>query len=191
MTSRTHDMVAFGSLLTVAVLFPPSALTVVTTITSLIGSVVGSLIPDMDQATNRLWDLLPAGNVVGKILKHLMIGHRTISHSILGIYILYMLLSAVFPMIFNPKYIDIQILTISVMIGFVSHICADMLTKEGVPLLFPFPWQIGIPPVKALRITTGKFIENVIIYPGVLIYIMWLIVTYRNTFVSLAKLIRY
>jgi membrane-bound metal-dependent hydrolase YbcI (DUF457 family) len=183
-------MVAFASLLTAAVFYPPVSLTVTTTIASLIGSVVGSLIPDMDQATNRLWDLLPAGNFVGKIMRNLMLGHRTISHSLFGLGFLYYLISVLFPMIFNPRFVDINVVVISVMIGIVSHICADMITKDGVPLLFPFPWKIGVPPMKIFRITTGKFVESFIIYPGVIVYIMWLIITYRHTFVLLAKLIK-
>jgi len=65
MTARTHDVFAFASLITVAAIYPPNSLNLATLFTSLIGNVVGALIPDMDQATNRLWDLLPGGNFVG------------------------------------------------------------------------------------------------------------------------------
>ncbi len=39
--------------------------------------------------------------------------------------------------------------------GFASHLLADMLTKRGVPLLWPLGWDFGLPPLRALRITTG------------------------------------
>jgi len=190
MTSRTHDMIGFASLITVAANFPPENLNVNTAIASLIGCTIGSLIPDMDQATNRLWDLLPAGNFLGRIFRNLMLEHRTISHSILGGYILYKILSFVILHLINPNYVDIELVTISIMVGFVAHVCADMLTKEGVPLLFPLPFKIGFPPIKALRITTGKFVEKVLIFPGVIVYLIWFVAYHRVQLLSLLKLIQ-
>src|SRR3972149_10273116 len=189
MTSRTHDLIAFASLLTVASLNPPTQLNISTTISCLVGSVVGALAPDMDQATNRLWDLLPAGNLVGKLLRNLMLRHRTISHSLLGIFLFYKLLDFAIPKLLNPAYVNGQLVIAAVMIGLVSHIAADMFTKEGVPILFPITVKVGIPPFEVLRITTGKFVENFIVFPGVLAYIFWLVVERREVFVSLVKLI--
>jgi uncharacterized metal-binding protein len=83
MTGRTHDLISFASLLTVASIYPPSNLNLTTTVACVVSSVVGALVPDMDQATNRLWDMLPAGNFIGKIFRNLMLHHRTISHSLL------------------------------------------------------------------------------------------------------------
>lgn len=190
MTGRTHDLVSFASLLTVASLYPPSSLNITTTISCLMGSVVGALVPDMDQATNRLWDLLPAGNFVGKVLRHLMLEHRTISHSLLGGYIFYKILLFLIPKLFNPAFVDSQLVIVSLMIGFVSHLVADSVTKEGIPLLFPFKIKIGFPPFKSLRITTGKFVESVIVFPGILIYIFWLIYSKKEIFLNLLHLIR-
>src|SRR3989338_7333367 len=83
MTARTHDAFAFASLLTVAVLFPPASLNLVTLVGGIVANIIGSLIPDMDQASNRLWDLLPAGDHLGKIFRRLFLKHRTLSHSLL------------------------------------------------------------------------------------------------------------
>src|SRR3990167_6754525 len=105
MTARTHDAFAFASLITAAVYYPPQSLNLATLFTSFVGNVIGSLIPDMDQASNRLWDLLPAGNFLGKIFRRLFISHRSISHSLLGGYILYRLLVIVLPILFNTDYI--------------------------------------------------------------------------------------
>lgn len=190
MTGRTHDIVSFASLLTVASIYPPTSLNLTTTIASLMGGVVGALIPDMDQATNRLYDLLPAGNFVGRILRYLMLGHRTLSHSILGVYLFYKILTLIIPIIFNPVYVDTQIIIVSIMIGIVSHIFADSLTKDGVPLFFPFKIKVGIPPIKKLRITTGKFVESAIVFPGTLIYIFYLVYTKKDVFLYLIRLIR-
>ena len=189
MTSRTHDMVAFASLLTVATYYPPDSLNINPSISCLIGCTIGALIPDMDQATNRLWDLLPAGNLFGKIFRNLMLRHRTISHSVLGIWILYKVLEFIVPRILNPNYVNLEIVIASILIGFISHIAADMLTKEGVPLLFPLPFKIGFPPFESLRIKTGKFMENFVVFPSVIIYLVWLVSTRRNELLALIKLI--
>ena len=190
MTGRTHDLISFASLLTVTAVYPPTSLNLTTTIAALMGSVVGALVPDMDQATNRLWDLLPAGNIVGRVLRHLMLEHRTISHSILGIYLFYKLNLFLVPKLFNPEYVNAEILIGSLMVGMVSHLFADSLTKDGVPLFFPFKIKVGIPPIRALRITTGKFMENFIVFPGVLVYIFYLIYQRKDVFLSLIHLIR-
>src|SRR3989338_9120985 len=191
MTARTHDVFAFASLITVAVLRPPESLTVLTLFTSVVGNIVGALIPDMDQATNRLWDLLPAGNIVGKILRRLMLSHRTISHSFLGIYLLYQILLYVTPVLFNENYINIGAVVWSIMIGFISHLAADSLTKEGLPLLFPIKWKIGIPPFSFLRMTTGKFMENFFVFPGILGYIFCLGFKKREIFLQIIRQIKY
>lgn len=103
------------------------------------------------------------------LLPLLLLQHRTISHSILGGVIFYKILEFVIPKLLNPAYVDPNIVVASIIIGFVSHIAADMITKEGVPLFFPFPFTIGFPPFKFLRITTGKFMENFIIFPSVVL----------------------
>ncbi len=190
MTGRTHDLISFASLMTAASYSPPASLNLFTTLSCFMGSVVGALVPDLDQATNRLYDLMPAGNFVGRVLRHLMLGHRTLSHSILGIYLFYKLFEFLIPKLLNPLYVDSTLVTWSLMIGMISHLVADSITKDGVPLFFPFKIKVGIPPIKSLRITTGKFAENFIIFPGVLIYIFWLVYERREIFVNLLGLIR-
>lgn len=191
MTARTHDIVAFASLLTAVIIYPPDNLNIPTVFTCLIGNIVGALIPDMDQATNRLWDLLPAGNIVGRFLRKIMLSHRTISHSLLGIFILFHILLKIIPVFLNEGYINSLFVIYSIMIGFISHLAADSLTKEGIPLLFPLKWKIGFPPFSFFRITTGKFMENFVIFPTVLGYILWLGYFKREIFLGVVRLIKY
>lgn len=191
MTARTHDIISFASLLTVAAFYPPQSLNIPTLFTAFVGNIVGCLMPDMDQATNRLWDLLPAGNIVGKVLRRLMLSHRTVSHSLLGIFILNLILKKIIPLLFNPNFVDTNVVIVSILSGFVSHLLADSITKEGIPLFFPIKWKIGFPPFAFLRISTGKFVENFIIFPGTLVYILWLAFNKREIFLSLVKLIKY
>jgi inner membrane protein len=190
MTSRTHDLIAFGGLLTAAVLFPPVSINVSTLMLCLIGNTVGALIPDMDQATNNLWDMLPGGNFTGSFFRKIMLSHRTVSHSILGVFIEYNLFWFILPKILNPKYIDINLVIISMMIGIILHIAADALTKEGVPLLFPIGFKFGFPPFAFLRITTGKFVEKALVFPSVLVYILWLVFIKKEAFLHILKLIK-
>jgi hypothetical protein len=46
----------------------------------------------------------------------------------------------------------------------------DTLTKEGVPWLLPIPTKFGIPPLKEWRITTGKWVETLVVFPALLIF---------------------
>jgi len=172
MTSRTHDLFAFASLVTLASYYPPKSLNLVTVISSLIANIVGALLPDLDQASNRLWDLLPAGNFIGRILRRLFLSHRTLSHSILGIYLIHRLFQFLLPVILNPRFINIQIVYFSLMIGFLSHLFLDFFTEEGIPLFFPIRLKLGFPPIKSWRIKTGKWFEKYVIFPAIILYLI-------------------
>ncbi len=185
MTARTHDLCAFALLVTAVAVYPPAVISLPTLMTSLVGNIVGGLIPDMDQASNKLYDLLPGSDFTGKILRRLFFGHRNISHSLLGGYLLYRLLEFVMPRLFNAQYVDAHILILSVMIGFVSHLLADSITKEGIPLFFPIPIKIGFPPIKFLRVTTDSWVEHLFVLPGVLIYTVWIFYSHQGGFFTL------
>ena len=84
---------------------------------------------------------------------------------------------------------DPHIVVISIMIGFVAHLVADSLTREGLPLFFPFKFKIGFPPIEALRIPTGGIIEHFIVFPGTAIYIVWLAINNKDKIITIAKLL--
>lgn len=189
MTGRTHDAIAFASLLTIAALNPPHSLNVATAAAAVVGNIIGATLPDVDQSTNRLWDLLPGRDFVGKLLRPLFLGHRNLTHSLLGVFIVYKILEFVLPRVLNPNYVNSQIVFAAMLIGYVSHLVGDALTKEGLPLLFPSRLRFGIPPIAALRITTGKWIENILILPGTAAYIFWFIGNNHESFVRLFKVI--
>ncbi len=190
MTARTHDAFALASLVTIAVMFPPDNLNLYTAFAALIGNNIGALIPDMDSAGNRLWDLFPAGDQLGKYFRRVFYKHRTLSHSLIGVFIIYKFLQITLPYFLNPEYINPQIVLGAIMIGYISHIIADGLTEEGVPLLFPLRWSFGFPPVSSWRITTGKWFENLVIYPGIWVYLLWLVEKNRIQLVNILQLIR-
>lgn len=189
MTNRTHDAFAFASLVTAAVYYPPTSLNITTVGISLVGNIVGGLIPDMDQATNRLWDLLPAGNLVGRIFRRIFIKHRTLSHSLIGIFLVFKLLEWLLPKVLNPQFVDIRLVFWAIMIGYLSHLLADSFTKEGLPLFFPLPLTVGIPPISSLRITTDSWIEKFFVLPGILVYLIWFVNNHKTELISMLRLI--
>ncbi|EFK96263.1 membrane protein containing DUF457, transmembrane [sediment metagenome] len=189
MVARTHDIVAFSSLVTVAVLSPPQELNVLTLFACIIGNIIGALIPDMDQAGNRIWDLLPAGNFLGKIFRRIFYKHRTITHSLLGAFLVYMFLQWLLPQIFNPAFVDSNLVLWSIMIGYASHLLADSFTKEGLPLFFPIDLNIGIPPIEFLRITTGKWVETFIVLPLVCVYLVAVVIIFQPEIAGILRLV--
>jgi inner membrane protein len=96
-------------------------------------------------------------------------GHRFLTHSLLGValisYAAHWLLVFLHPIM--PK-VDITLVWYAFAIGIISHLVMDTFTKEGVPWLLPIPIKFGLPPLKSLRVTTGHFVENLIIFPGLL-----------------------
>ena len=189
MTARTHDEFAFASLVTVAAFYPPVALNLFTLVVSLVGNIVGALIPDMDQAGNRLWDLLPGGDALGKVFRRMFYKHRTITHSLLGLFLIYQGLHWVLPKIVNSNIVDPQIVFYAVMIGYISHLLADGITKEGLPLFFPLPFEIGFPPLQVLRITTDSWVETYLVQPGIAVYLIWFVYAHQQQMLELIHLI--
>ena len=189
MTSRTHDAFAFAALTTIAVYYPPGSLNLATAIVSLIGCEIGSLLPDVDQASNRLWDLLPGGNMIGKMCKGIFIAHRTISHSLIGTFLLYKLLWLVLSVLLNENSIGIQTVVNSVMIGFLSHLLLDSFTEAGLPLFFPFTFKVGFPPLRSWRIKTGKGFEKFVVFPSIIVYLVWFASNHQAKIIEILKLV--
>lgn len=175
MTGRTHDAIAFASLLTVAVYNPPESMNLLTAGAAVVGNIIGSTVPDLDQAGNRLYKLLPGGNYLGKILRRMFLGHRAFSHSILGFYIISSIIHFLVFRLLNPVYVNQDIVYAAIIIGYISHLVGDIITKDGIPLLFPLNFKFGIPPIKAFRIEAGSWVENLIVLPGTAAYIFWFI----------------
>jgi len=84
-------------------------------------------------------------------------GHRGITHSLLALG----LLVALGELPFCPwHWLHLGFL---IGWGYASHLVADALTKQGVPLLWPLDRRFGFPPFRLLRLTTGTFTEYAIV----------------------------
>ena len=142
----------------------------------LIPTMLGASVPDLDTPSSELWDKIPAGSLIGRIVNPVFIGgHRHLSHSFLGMALFTaffsLLLKIVLPYL-SSSLIPHSSLLIAFILGYASHLFADMFTETGVPLLFPLGYHFGLPPLKKIRIKTGHWFENLIIYPAVNIAII-------------------
>lgn len=175
MTAKTHDLAAVTALSIIFVVQPLGNMSLSTVLVALLANQIGGIAPDIDQPTAPFWRNLPVGRFFGKIFGKLLGGHRFISHSLIGI-ALFGLAASAFLSAINPliPHIDIGFVWWAFMIGVVSHLVMDSFTKEGVPWLLPIPIKFGFPPLKKLRITTGKSVELLVILPTLLAVNIWL-----------------
>lgn len=175
MTGRTHDLAAITALGVVVLSQPVKTVTLATAIIAVFANLVGGITPDIDQPTAPFWRNLPVGKYFGKIFDALTGGHRFLTHSLLGLalfgFAAHWLLVFLHPIM---AQVDIDLVWWAFMIGMASHLVMDTLTKEGVPWLLPIPLKFGFPPIKRMRITTGKFSENWLIFPGLLLVNAWI-----------------
>lgn len=177
MTSRTHDLFAASFLLLAVSNLNLDPVSLPTAMAAFSTCFLGGLAPDIDEPGSEFWQRLPAGSgsIVGKIVAPVFVSHRFLSHSILGVFIFGKLLEWILLWSTSFLNVDIALVWWAGMIGFVSHLFADSLTKEGVPLLWPLPIKFGFPPIKSLRIRTGGFLEKFIVFPLLLIACMFLV----------------
>ena len=189
MTARTHDVAALLALTVWVLAVPPVNITIGTALAAVLANQIGGIAPDADQPTAPFWRNLPVGHYLGKIFGTLVGGHRFLSHSLLGVATFsgaaLLLLRFLHPIM---PHIDIMFVWVAFIIGMLSHLVMDTLTKEGVPWLLPLPHKFGLPPIRAWRITTGKIVENLVVLPGLVVVTIWLCSTHYET---LTNIIRY
>ncbi|AKM82581.1 TPA: metal-dependent hydrolase [Candidatus Berkelbacteria bacterium] len=173
MTAKTHQIIRLTSGFTCFLVNSNSTYNPATLSAVLVFSYIAALLPDVDQPTGKLWHILPFGHVFAKISDPFL-EHRNITHSLLGIIIV----SIGFYYLFKtfPPYwgIDTRLVFICTIISYFFHLLADMFTNEGIPLLFPYHRFFGIPPkpLNGFRVATGEWFENLVIFPGVTIYLI-------------------
>lgn len=94
---------------------------------------IAALEPDIDSKGSMASRMLgPITGVISYLVRHLFGGHRKITHSILGALILTFGIVAFSNWLHIPSWIGG-----AVIVGWVSHVLADMTTKVGCPLLWP------------------------------------------------------
>jgi len=168
--ARTHDAAAATALLGVIAVMPSRpVVTLSTAVLAFIANQIGGIVPDVDQPTAPFWRNLPIGGIVGRMIAKMLGGHRFLTHSLLGLalvgFLFWTLLLFLQPIMPN---VQIEYVWWALIIGMISHLVMDSFTKEGVPWLLPIPVKFGFPPLKRLRITTGKWGENFVTLPIVM-----------------------
>jgi inner membrane protein len=170
MTGRTHDLAAVTALGAVLIIEPLKTITLATAIICLFANLMGGIAPDIDQPTAPLWRNLPVGKYFGKVFDKLSGGHRFLTHSIIGLaifgFLIHFLLIFLTPIMHG---VDTGYVWWSFMIGMLSHLIMDSLTKEGVPWLLPIPIKFGFPPIKKFRVRTGHWAEKLVVFPGLIV----------------------
>lgn len=178
MTGKTHRMIGMTAglgyyLAATAPIYNPATFGAVAVV-----SYIGALLPDIDSTTGDIWHTLPFGHTASELVDPFL-QHRNITHSLLGIVLVGWAAHVLF--FAMPSYwgIDNTTIWIAFLIGYGSHLLADSLTVEGIPVLYPFGGMYGIPPkpFEGVRIVTGKWFENLIIFPLVNLILIGIFIT--------------
>lgn len=188
MTGTTHQMVALLAAFWVLTLYPTS-LGPVLAIIAIFSVMIGALTPDLDHPATNILKRTLGGKLVHRLFSAFSGGHRHFTHSIVGIIaISYFLHWIIFKYIQPTSYDHALILWQAFMIGYISHPVADTLTDQGVPWLWPLPWNIKFPPgPEELRVTTESFVETIVLRGGLLIAAFLLLSRHWNVLVTLFR----
>lgn len=111
----------------------------------LAATVIGSLLPDICSPNSKIGRKLP---ILSRIASGTF-GHRTFTHSLLMLVLLHMSFTKLLEW---PFYIEHGL-----MLGIVSHLVLDALTRKGIQFLWPLPVRVGVP----FGIKTDGFIEPI------------------------------
>lgn len=177
MTGKTHQLIGISSGIATMLYSVDPAYSPATFGAILIGSSIAALLPDIDQPASDIWDKLPFGHKISPIAAKFTFGHRNITHSVLGCIILG---TAIYFLIESfPEYWGINkgLLLVAMAISYGLHLLADSFTVEGIPLLFPVKRKFGLPPkpLNGMRIMSGKWFENLVIFPLINIFLIALV----------------
>ncbi len=119
-------------------------------------AVAGSLLPDVDHPKSWIGRRSrPLSTMLGAAL-----GHRGLTHSAVAVLGLVALLQAGY----HPGAVS------ALAIGYASHLAADMLTPQGLPLTWPLRVAWGVPICR-----TGSRMESVVVVAVVCGVAWWLL----------------
>ena len=112
---------------------------------------VGSILPDIDTSTSSIGQLTPG---FSRLLER-RFGHRTITHSLLGVLILAIVSSPL--LLWNSSVWEF------LLFGAISHIILDTFNVSGVPLLYPLRTQFWFFTSRAYRVAYNSPLERVVL----------------------------
>lgn len=156
---RTHFLTGAAAGLLIAGHFGHTDIKTMTISAGVAG--IAALLPDIDDPHSKLGRMISPVSWVVKVA----VGHRGPLHSLLATAIVF-ILAKIF---IGPN------LTLAITAGYFSHLLADSINPQGVPLFWPLRKHFGLPLVQ-----TGSIIENIVVMPGmagICVLLVW-----RNIF---------
>jgi inner membrane protein len=122
-----------------------------------VAGLFGSLLPDIDHPRSWLGQRLPwLSKPIAKVF-----GHRGITHSLFAVSL--MVAAALAAIYWLPAWegpagirIPFPALVLGLAVGYLSHLLADWLTPNGIPLCWPWRYRFAAP----LTIRTGSPLET-------------------------------
>lgn len=163
MTAPTH--ITFGALcyfVTAAVMQWPVTTGAVAT------AALGSLLPDIDLPTSAVGrPLFPIARAINEQL-----GHRTLTHSIVGVLLLVMILL--------PLFLLAPLIFWALLVGYFSHLLIDTENKAGIELLYPAKLRAWFFHDERYRITVGSREETILLAVLVVFTLAFFPVTIRG-----------
>lgn len=160
MTWPTHTV--FGiSTLWLLTLVPPEELNY--NFGTLAGcATLGALLPDLDAAESKIKHVKILGTNIQPFRLPAQVvqrsePHRGLLHSLAGVGMVCLMAA---PAVWWVRWAPVGAL----LLGYVSHLVTDAMTKSGLRLLYPQPKRFHLLP-KAWRITTGSLAEEALLLP--------------------------
>jgi inner membrane protein len=139
----------------------PSNVTPVIILGGYVIASISALEPDIDTKNSLASKMLgPITQVISYVVRKAFGGHRKITHSLIGMGLVGLGVFGVSQWLHIPPWIGAAIMT-----GWISHVLADMTTREGCPLL----WPISKKKYGLHFVETGKRLERYVIHPLALI----------------------
>lgn len=132
MTGKHHAIagVCVGGCLTVSAVYAGDY-ELLPIVSGFVGAVLGSLFPDIDTSTSKMGKKLkPISKIINK-----MFGHRGFFHCPLLIIGLFFLFKYIFE---TNNITEYSIAYMGFLFGIGIHLVCDMMTKGGIPVLYPF-----------------------------------------------------
>lgn len=115
---------------------------------TIVGGAIGGLIPDIDHPSSKVGRKVP---LLSKVVNSVF-GHRGFTHTLLAALIftyLLFLLVVLFPDGLRGYLLPFFM---GLSVGYLSHLLLDMLTVQGIPLLFPFTSKN----IRVARLRSGR-----------------------------------
>jgi len=127
-------------------------------------ALLGATAPDLDRMHG----------LAGKLVGPFCLGHRRLSHSLLGLglFVLAVRTGAGWLAAAWPTRIDADAVAGAFALGMASHLLLDALTPLGVPILWPLPVKLALP---VCRVTTGSLAERYLVLPALALAAAWFV----------------